>query len=507
MRPGFITHADWGTDPKKRQVAVAILLDTGYKVIALHPAQEIRDLDGDLRRALGVPESAPGPGLIGFDFPIGLPGPFAQKAGIEFFPEFLPRIGLDQWSEFDQVANTPDQISVYRPFYPNRPGGTLRAHLTDGLGLSTNELRRRCDGSDAETMFWTLGGKQVGKAAIAGWRFIRSANTAGLRLWPFEGPVEELLRFGPEAIVAAETYPAVFYPYFRSGVEGRGSKRRHEDRLRWIPRLLEWQRELGISCAPDISARVDNGFDLGPNGEDEFDAYVGLLGMIGVVAGHIASGEPLEDPAVRAVEGWMLGRPATPSAATPSASNSDSAAPSSKLRGADHSDLAGTGEIGLPLPDAADVEGAAVALSTGPMRRFVDWPPSDLDIGRPGVYSIWNNDELVYIGMAWQDVNLNQKALGLFGRLRSHASGRRSGDQFNIYICDRYVVPSLGPAEMRQLREGERLLDRLTRDFIAEHLAYRIWLAPDGATARSVELMLRAEGLGGKQPTLNPKES
>jgi hypothetical protein len=154
----------------------------------------------------------------------------------------------------------------------------------------------------------------------------------------------------------------------------------------------------------------------------------------------------------------------------------------------------------------ADLDEVTIALSAGPIRRFIDWPPSDLVIGKPGVYSIWNGDELVYIGMAWRDISLNQKALGLFGRLRSHASGRRSGDQFNIYVCDRYVVPSLGPEEMRRLSEGERFLDGLTRDFIADHLAYRIWIAPDGATARSVELMLRAQGLEGKLPTLNPKE-
>ena len=30
------------------------------------------------------------------------------------------------------------------------------------------------------------------------------------------------------------------------------------------------------------------------------------------------------------------------------------------------------------------------------------------------------------------------------GRLASHASGRRSGDQFLIYVCDRLVLPRLG---------------------------------------------------------------
>ena len=38
---------------------------------------------------------------------------------------------------------------------------------------------------------------------------------------------------------------------------------------------------------------------------------------------------------------------------------------------------------------------------------------------------------------------LQDEAKWLWTRLGSHASGRRSGDQFNVYICDRFVVPAL----------------------------------------------------------------
>jgi hypothetical protein len=121
------------------------------------------------------------------------------------------------------------------------------------------------------------------------------------------------------------------------------------------------------------------------------------------------------------------------------------------------------------------------------------------------VYSIWRENELEYIGMSWRDVTVTNGARGVFGRLSSHASGRRSGDQFNVYICDHYVVPDLSEDQRQQLRNGERLLDQLTKSYIAENLSYRVWIAPNGETARVIENALRLEGLNGQKPKLNPK--
>jgi hypothetical protein len=62
-----------------------------------------------------------------------------------------------------------------------------------------------------------------------------------------------------------------------------------------------------------------------------------------------------------------------------------------------------------------------------------------------GVYSVWENGRLIYVGMsgrglAAEDIDAPDepvKAKGLWTRLDSHASGRKSGDQFCVYICDR----------------------------------------------------------------------
>jgi hypothetical protein len=41
--------------------------------------------------------------------------------------------------------------------------------------------------------YWTLGGNQVGKAAIDGWQnVVRPALALGASLWPFDGSLENL---------------------------------------------------------------------------------------------------------------------------------------------------------------------------------------------------------------------------------------------------------------------------------------------------------------------------
>lgn len=135
-----------------------------------------------------------------------------------------------------------------------------------------------------------------------------AAPVDSVRYGPFHGPLTALLDGDTDKIVVTETYPREFYQYFRFGASGHGSKRKQEDRIRWVPRLLDWAKSLAVSWQPDIRHRVEAGFSADINGEDEFDAVVGLLGMIAVVTAAIESGEPSDDPAVLSVEGWILGR-------------------------------------------------------------------------------------------------------------------------------------------------------------------------------------------------------
>ena len=62
------------------------------------------------------------------------------------FVEALESFGSGEWSDVYRLAEAPSQISVRRPFYPYRPGGTSRSHLLEGLGLDhDSQLLRRCE--------------------------------------------------------------------------------------------------------------------------------------------------------------------------------------------------------------------------------------------------------------------------------------------------------------------------------------------------------------------------
>src|SRR5690606_36678987 len=75
-----------------------------------------------------------------------------------------------------------------------RPGGTSQRHLIDGLGVeSMTDLLRVCERRNgtrgaASPLFWTLGGKQVGKAAILGWKEVLAPALRDpeldVKLWP-----------------------------------------------------------------------------------------------------------------------------------------------------------------------------------------------------------------------------------------------------------------------------------------------------------------------------------
>jgi hypothetical protein len=309
--PAVVAHADWGCDPRKRQVAMASLVPGGAAAGSRYQVVTLAAAPGGGEGLFGAltARCQSGTALAGFDFSIGLPRAYAAATGTGSFREFLAMIGSPPWDEFENVAERPGEITVRRPFYPQRPGGTRREHLYAGLGLSAQELRRRCDGTDAETLFWTLGGKQAGKASLHGWRLLRRARESGtdIALWPFDGSLPSLLA-GHAQVVVAEAYPREFYRYIGAPPRGRWSKRRRADRLECVPALLAWASSLDVSWDAGIRQRVTAGFSVGVTGEDEFDAVVGMLGMISVVTGRVPAGLPDDDPAVLSTEGWILGR-------------------------------------------------------------------------------------------------------------------------------------------------------------------------------------------------------
>jgi hypothetical protein len=145
----------------------------------------------------------------------------------------------------------------------------------------------------------------VGKAAISGWQeVIEPARKAGARLWPFDGSLSELC--GTSSLVICETYPRVAFGQVGVRFRPGQSKLRQKDRQMAIEGLASRSMDKSIRLNKAMLDAISDGFGARDNGDDQFDAAVGLLGMIEVVEGR----RPERSPAAEHLEweGWILGR-------------------------------------------------------------------------------------------------------------------------------------------------------------------------------------------------------
>jgi hypothetical protein len=301
-----LLHADWSTGPAKRWVAEARRMSGWWQVDA--PKRV-----GDTSAFVSAVFSGASPVLAGFDFPIGLPVLYGRMTGLSDFPSALRVLGKGAWSEFFLVAETPNQVSVRRPFYPRVSNSLAKqANLLAGLGVETMDcLRRECERATttrraAGALFWTLGGNQVGKAAIAGWQeVVVPAVQRGAVLWPFDGGLADLSQRGLP--VLAETYPAEAYGHVGIQLRAGMSKRRQADRQAAMTGLGVWASTNNVTFRHEATECIEHGFGPSNDGEDAFDALAGLLGMIEVADGRRPQGHG--DPsASRQWEGWILGQ-------------------------------------------------------------------------------------------------------------------------------------------------------------------------------------------------------
>jgi hypothetical protein len=152
------------------------------------------------------------------------------------------------------------------------------------------------------------------------------------------------------------------------------------------------------------------------------------------------------------------------------------------------------------------------ALDAGPSHRFADWPNPAVPKVAAGVYTVWESGRLIYAGMSRRALTPEgidapdepTKAKGLWTRLNSHAMGRRSGDQFCVYVCDRFVVPRLTIEQQTEIGDGRLSLDVLTKKYIHDHFDYRYVTLDNGKDAFALEREVQRGALGVGKPLLNP---
>ena len=300
-----LIHADWSTTPGKRWAVEARKTAAGWLVQAPRLVGPIEWFVDDLLKG-------PQPTLAGFDFPIGVPATFGRKTKFGSFNEAIQQFGTGEWSRFYEVADQANEISVYRPFYPRvSSSSTRQLHLLAALEAEDmHALRRQCEKATSErraacSIFWTLGGNQVGKAAISGWReIVQPCRQGGALLWPFEGNLSLLADKGK--LVICETYPAEAYGHVGIRFRTTGSKQRQDDRREATSKLPLHCETHGICLSDEMKEALAAGFGPRKSGEDPFDAAAGLLGMIEVVDGRRVAMPPVTD--APEWEGWILGQ-------------------------------------------------------------------------------------------------------------------------------------------------------------------------------------------------------
>lgn len=155
------------------------------------------------------------------------------------------------------------------------------------------------------------------------------------------------------------------------------------------------------------------------------------------------------------------------------------------------------------------------ALEFGKAYKFSAWSNKNNTIPKicAGVYTIWQDRLLIYVGMSGRSLsaeliqehrNGNSKAKGLFTRLKDHASGRRSGDQFCVYVGDLLVLPTLTRSQIEEIANRRLSFDRLIKNYIHNFFTYRFVETQSGEQAFHLEDAIKRGGLKSGKPLLNP---
>ena len=119
------------------------------------------------------------------------------------------------------------------------------------------------------------------------------------------------------------------------------------------------------------------------------------------------------------------------------------------------------------------------------------------------LYAVFlDRSEFIYVGIGGT-MGKTVKDRNPRSRIKQHAQGWRSGDQFCIYIQDFYVIPELVKADYTP-KKG--YIDQLTKEFIQSRLTYRylvVQTEDSNTVVRQLERELQSNKYGHGVPKLN----
>jgi hypothetical protein len=288
--PAEILALDWGSTPAKRQVCRAVLHRGRY---VLSPPRPVEDI--------GALELRPGT-LAAFDCPIGVSREYATMADLGSFRAALELFGTGRFGRFYEPAECAADIATERPFYPARGvRGTTRDDLRKALGAAAFAARA-CDRlAGAGPIFWLVGPRQVGRSAACVWRELITPRLDRVALWPFDGPLPELLAAGRPII--AEMYPAFVLRVLGLTVARKSDPAARATCGRRLLRRVGGDARLDLDA---VRALLRGGFSASRSGEDPFDATIACIGLAKLL---LDDAMPEPPAAARVVEGWILGLP------------------------------------------------------------------------------------------------------------------------------------------------------------------------------------------------------
>jgi hypothetical protein len=162
------------------------------------------------------------------------------------------------------------------------------------------------------------------------------------------------------------------------------------------------------------------------------------------------------------------------------------------------------------------IEERLVALDyAGASDDLLPEPVQELAGGGAHLFSQWPNPEVPILGRAFTQSGTGTAGSstsacpggrysrgtiprntphGIYTRLQSHASGRRSGDQFCVYVPDRFVLPILTRDDIAGIVSGRHQMDAHVRRYIHEQLLYRYTIVPNGRAALAIEGRIKSGG-------------
>lgn len=288
--PAEILAFDWGSTPAKRQMCRAVLRGRRYVLAAPRPVDD-----------LGALELRPGC-LAAFDCPIGVSREYAAMADLGSFRAALAQFGNGRFVRFYELAERAADIATERPFYPARGvKGTSREDLRRILGDAAF-APRACDRlAGAGPIFWLVGPRQVGRSAVCIWRELITPRLDRIALWPFDGPLKNLLTAGRP--VLAEMYPAFLLRTLGVTVTRKSDPTARAACGRALLRRMSGDARLDLDA---VRGLLRGGFGNSRAGEDPFDATIACIGLAKLLLDDMMPEPP---DAARAVEGWILGLP------------------------------------------------------------------------------------------------------------------------------------------------------------------------------------------------------